>query len=1047
MASDGLPSGFFQLSQERWHRGTSVHVAAGGAAWLWACGAPSSPLLVLLPDGNQVRDFLWNAESLWPDVGRLHLEEPSLTGEGARAALLLQRGETLSRWHRGGGLLVASPGALMAPYSVHDRLFPVARGEAVGRETLLRWLQETGYERVDLVWAPGQFVVRGSIVDLFDPAYRLPLRLEFFDDDIESLRSFRPEDQRSVATFDRLELHGIHGRSGLPPLEAFFPAEARLLLCDPAKIETQAEAFSWLWSRLAEEESLPPLLPWLDLAFTLGRLPRIRIEKDLARSALRRNILPLPSFRGRWRDVEASLVQWSSPWQVTVFSRNAQVLLWARERGCRTVEGSLSNGFQDLDNRIVCLTDTELLGLSTPPSGGRSVPREWSDQIHPGQWVIHEDYGLGRFLGVERVDVSGGTQEHLALQFAEDRRLLIPTAQIDRLTPHHPAPGEEPEPDDLRRRNWKKAVERSRESAQETARALLEIYAKRETLQGFAFPPDDALQEAFESSFPYVETNDQLRAIDDVKRDMERPVPMDRLIVGDVGYGKTEVALRAAFKAVLAGKQVALLVPTTLLAQQHQETFSGRLGPFGVEIGLLSRFVTTATQRKIIADTAEGKIDILIGTHRLVQKDVDFRDLGLLIVDEEHRFGVLHKERLKERFPHVDVLTLTATPIPRTLHLSLGGIRDISLISTPPRDRHPVITVAGPWRDDLVRRAVARELARGGQVFFVHNRVRTIGARAEMLRRLFPESRLSVAHGQMAEGPLERTVAAFVRGESDILVCTTIVESGLDIARANTLIVDDAQDLGLAQMYQLRGRVGRRSEQAFALFLYPDDKEISRESRERLEAIAEIADLGTGYRLSLRDLEIRGGGEIIGTSQHGHGADRVGYLYYYKMLEEEIARLKGEERRETVIEVRIPASISEGYIPQPAIRLALYRRILRARNGSELRDLALELDDRFGTMPSGVAFLLALARLRLLGATRGIARIVSGEDQTVIEGDIPRLAPLLLAAGGWLLTEGRAFGPGGSPALVDLASRIDDGNADESKKEGLHRDVFQGGEI
>ncbi len=1033
------PNGFSELPLERWRKGLSLHVAADGAAWAWACGDPSFPLLVLLPDSARAWNFLWNASTLYGEENLLVLDEPPLGGESLREALLVQRGETLLRWKRQGGTLISSPGALMAPYAVHSRVFPVATEESVGREELLRWLQETGYERSDLVWGPGQFVARGSIVDLFDPAYRLPLRLEFFDDEIESIRSFRPEDQRSVATFDHLELHGIHGRADSPPLASFFPDQARCLFFDPQKTESQAMAFDWLWKGLDEGKALPPLMEWLDLVSLLGRFPRIRVERDLSRASERRKILPLPTFRGKWKDVEIALSQWSSPWRVAVFSRNSQILLWAEERGCLVVEGALSNGFQDLDHKIVCLTDAELIGLSAPPprSGRSFVPREWSDQILPGQWVVHEDYGLGRFIGVETVEVVGGGQEHLVLQFAEERRLLIPTTQIDRLTVYSPGPGEEPQPDDLRRRSWKKAVARSRENAQETARALLEIYAMRETVGGFLFPPDDPMQEKFEKEFPFVETNDQLRAIEDVKRDMERSVPMDRLIVGDVGYGKTEVALRASFKAVLAAKQVAVLVPTTLLAQQHYETFCGRLGAFGVEVGILSRFVTAAAQKKTLQGLAEGKIDILIGTHRLVQKDVDFKDLGLLVIDEEHRFGVLHKEKLKERFPYVDVLTLTATPIPRTLHLSLGGIRDISLISTPPQDRYPVISAAGPWRDDLVRRAVGRELARGGQVFFVHNRIRTIAARAEMLRRLFPESRVAIAHGQMAEGPRERTVAAFVRGEVDILVCTTIIESGLDIARANTLIVDDAQDLGLAQMYQLRGRVGRRSEQAFAFFFYPDDCEISRESRERLEAIAEISDLGTGYQLALRDLEIRGGGEIVGTSQHGHGADRVGYLYYYKMLEEEIARLRGEAEKTPVIDLKVPASLPENYIPQASIRLALYRRFLRARDVRDLDDLALELTDRFGTMPSVVAFLLALARIRVAGCRFGITRLICETDQTLIEGDMISLSPLLLSLGGWILTKNYARGKGGYESLIDLAALLGKDDSRGQKKEAL----------
>lgn len=1011
------------LTLELWNRGGSLHLPVKGGAEAWVCGKPSYPLLVILPDFTRARDFAWDWKTLWGDEGILVLEELPLDEEKAlHEPLQVRRGETLRSWKSQGGLLVTSPGGILGPVALGDARILLQEGAPFGRDELLAWLSREGYERVDLVWAPGQFVARGSIVDFFDPVYRLPHRVEFFDENVESLRAFRPEDQKSVGTLRELEVHGALPERKEPVFWDFLPKNFRALLMDPKKVESQAESYRWLWSGLSREEEDSPLPAWQDILIRLGQYPRIRLEEDLRRSEVRSRLQAVPPFRGKWTNVEAAISDWKARgFSLRIFSMNEQVLLWAEERGCLARKEILSSGFIDEENHLVALADSDLVGLSLTPANleGGGVPREWTEQIVPGDWVVHEDYGLALFRGLERVESDTGFTEYLILEFASERRLLIPVVQIHKLTAYAAGPGEEPVPDDLRRKNWKKAVDKSREKARETARTLLETYAHREVVEGVAFPPDDETVDLFERSFPFVETSDQLRAIEDVKGDMERGAPMDRLVVGDVGYGKTEVALRAAVKAVSGGKQVALLVPTTILAQQHFETFQSRFLGFPVNVGLLSRFVSPARQRKTLEAVAAGGVDILIGTHRLLQGDVAFRDLGLLIIDEEHRFGVLHKERVKEKYPRVDVLTLTATPIPRTLQMSLGGLRDISLITTPPRDRFPVITVTGPWRDDLVVRAVKKELARGGQIFFVHNRVRTIQRQVDRLTRLFPEARVSLAHGQMSEERLEKAVVAFARGEVDILVCTTIVESGLDIARANTLIVDDAHELGLAQMYQLRGRVGRRSEQAFAFFFYPADHPLSRESRERLEAISELNDLGSGYNLSVRDLEIRGGGELVGTAQHGH-VERVGHLYYLRMLEEEIARLRGEQEQRAQVEVRFPVNIPEDYIPQEAVRLALYRRVLRVGSIQEIRELEEELQDRFGKMPPAVRFLMGVSLLRSKGQKLGIKEVVFSQNETELQGDLSLMAGPLMKVGGWLLGGDRAIGPGGFKSLNAL---------------------------
>lgn len=1012
------------IEKEQWEKGVSVHLSARGGAEPWLCGRPPFPVLAVLPDFTRVRDFDWDWKTLWGEKGIRVLEElPLDEGRALHEPLQVRRGETLRAWESSGGILVTSPGGVLGPVGLGESRIQLWKGLSFGRDDLLDWLVREGYERVDLVWAPGQFVARGSLVDFFDPVYRLPHRVEFFDEDVESIRAFRPEDQKSIGILDELEIHGALPERKKPTFWDFLPRDVRVLFFDPKKIEAQAESYRWLWNSMGSPEGQADSLPaWEEVMARLGGYPRIRVEEDLSRSEMRSPLLGVPPFRGKWSNVEAALADWKARgFDVQIFSMNEQLLLWAGERGCMGRKAILSAGFVDSSNRLVALADSDLVGLSVTPAAveGRGLPREWIDRLSPGDWLIHEDYGLCLFRGLEAVSVGEGASEYLVLEFAEGRKLLIPVVQIHKLTSYSAGPGEEPMPDDLRRKNWKKAVEKSREKAREAARQLLETYARREVADGLAFPPDDDTVELFERSFPYVETSDQLRSIEEVKADMEKKIPMDRLVVGDVGYGKTEVALRAAVKAVTGGKQVALLVPTTILAQQHFETFQARFLGFPVNVGLLSRFVSPARQRKTLESLSGGGVDILIGTHRLLQDDVVFRDLGLLIIDEEHRFGVLHKEKVKEKYPHVDVLTLTATPIPRTLQMALGGLRDISLISTPPRDRFPVITVTGPWRDELVVRAVRRELARGGQVFFVHNRVKTIQRQVDRLIRLFPDSRVALAHGQMSEDRLEKAVMAFARGDVDILVCTTIVESGLDIARANTLVVDDAHELGLAQMYQLRGRVGRRSEQAFAFFLYPGDRPLSRESRERLEAIAELNDLGSGYNLSVRDLEIRGGGEVVGTSQHGH-TQRVGHLYYLRMLEEEISRLKGEDTSRTPVEVRFPVNISADYIPQESVRLALYRRALRVGSVAELRELEEELQDRFGKMPPGVRFLMGISLLRREGRRLGVEEAIFDRDRTELRGDLARMAEPLMKAGGWLLSGSLATGPGGFRGLNAL---------------------------
>jgi transcription-repair coupling factor (superfamily II helicase) len=654
---------------------------------------------------------------------------------------------------------------------------------------------------------------------------------------------------------------------------------------------------------------------------------------------------------------------------------------------------SLSGGFAGGPDGLVVVTDEELFGavrVHRPRALRRIVPRDLLERLTPGDFVVHIDHGIARYRGlVRRRGPAGDERDYLELAFAGDDRIFVPVEQIGRISRY--SGGEAPTLSRLGGSEWARTKERVRRAVNDLARELLELYAARETAQGHAFSPDTPWQAELEASFPYEETPDQLRATAEVKADMESPRPMDRLVVGDVGYGKTEVALRAAFKAIVDGKQVAVLVPTTVLADQHYRTFRQRLGAFPVTVRLLSRFVPPREQRAVLAGLANGTVDLVIGTHRLLSRDVQFRDLGLVIVDEEQRFGVAAKERLKQLRREVDVLTLSATPIPRTLNMALSGVRDLSVIETPPEDRLPIQTRVAEASAGLVRDAILRELDRGGQVFFVHNRVETIDAQAEQLRRLLPGVRIAVAHGRMPEGELERVMLRFARGEIDVLVCTTIIESGLDIPNANTIIIDRADTLGLAQLYQLRGRVGRSNRRAYAYLLYRRRERMSEEARKRLQAIFTASELGAGFQIALADLEIRGAGNLLGPEQSGHMA-AVGFDLYTRLLAEAVEEQRAaREGREPVIEpptavvdLPVDAHLPDDYVPDEIQKLDLYRRLARARTAGDLAAIRAELVDRFGPLPPAAQRLLEVADLRLTAESLGISAIAREGDELVV---------------------------------------------------------------
>ena len=763
----------------------------------------------------------------------------------------------------------------------------------------------------------------------------------------------------------------------------------------------------------AERGELPlafptPCFPWPEIEKKIASFPRLSLvrweEESLPFS-------PPPSFGGQTAPMVAEIRgRLGDEYRVVVVSQQAPrlaELLWEKDilapplealkeppapGTLALVKGSLEGGF--IYGDLALYSDLELFGFSREwrEPKKRPVRRPLPLDLRPGDYVVHVDHGVARFAGLARLGSGEEEREHLVLEYAEGDRVYVPSDQADRVGRYLGPTGVPPSLTRLGTQEWPRAKERAKKAAGDLARELLELYAARELLPGFAFAADSPWQWELETSFPYVETPDQLRAISDVKKDMEGSRPMDRLVCGDVGYGKTEVALRASFKAVQDGKQVAVLVPTTVLAQQHFQTFSQRLAPFPVRVELLSRFRSPQEQKEVIKGLKEGKVDIVIGTHRLLQKDVAFKDLGLVAVDEEQRFGVKHKERLKQMRKEVDVLTLSATPIPRTMHMALAGVRDMSTMETPPEERLPIKTYVAQRDPRLIREAILRELERGAQVFFVHNRVKTIGRVAQELRALVPEARFAIGHGQMAEEELERVMAEFGRGEHDVLVCTTIIESGLDLPRVNTLIVDDADRLGLTQLYQLRGRVGRAAERAFAYFLYQRGKRLTPQAQKRLQTIYEATELGAGFRIALRDLEIRGAGNLLGPEQSGQiGA--VGFDLYTHILSEAVeaqrtARTGLPTPPRTpapTLSLPLPAHIPPGYVPDEGLRLSIYHRLAGIEDGEEVKDVEAELLDRFGALPTPVKNLLYIVRTKALGAKAGVESIYEGKGQLVLK--------------------------------------------------------------
>jgi transcription-repair coupling factor (superfamily II helicase) len=982
------------------------------------------------------------------------------------------------------------------------------RDEEVDIEMLIDHLRAIGYTQMDIVEMPGQFTRRGGILDVYSPEMDRPVRIDFFGDQIESIRKFEPESQRSSTPLDEALLlpltetpvsekllAAVHARLSRSRMEArdtdaaeagedeatdlvtravaaggvtvfpgweFFAPVAganhtlfdlfrspQVFVEEPAMLQNQAERW---WNKVEQRHDraaigglITPadiyLNPW-ELKDKIASLPGLELDQLGAVDVLDENSNApaeiafasrptlrfhgsIPSFVEQLKSLntpatpeQAQRVVIAAPNQGEV-ERLANMLReygLAYRLGSRTqhtgsetiydessylggdmrtpiiVRTAIANGVSFPDAKLVIIGANDLsddADVSARPVAPRSKSKtaafvsDFRD-LTVGDYVVHVEHGIGRYLGLKEIQQDGLNVEFMVLEFAEGARLYVPLTRLDLIQKYRSTDaGPAPVLNRLGGQQWAKTKARVKKAMADMADELLKLYAQRRAAEGHPFPADNEFQREFEDAFDYNETDDQLSAIADIKRDMESPLPMDRLLCGDVGYGKTEVAMRAAFKAVQDSKQVAVLTPTTVLSFQHYETFRKRFSQFPINVEMISRFRTPKEQKVILEKLEAGEVDILIGTHRLLSKDLKFQDLGLLVVDEEQRFGVRHKERLKQMRQQIDVLSMSATPIPRTLHMSLVGLRDMSVIETPPKDRMAIQTVVAKFDEKLIRTAVELELERGGQVYFVHNRVETIYELATKIQELVPQARVVVGHGQMGEAELEKTLLAFMNHEYDVFVATTIIENGIDIPLANTIVINRADRHGLSELYQLRGRVGRSNRRAYAYLLIPPEQELTDVARRRLAALKEFSDLGAGFKIAALDLELRGAGNMLGGEQSGH-IEAVGFELYTSMLEEAVAKLKGEEKRDhitTQLNLGISLRIDESYITEENQRLRVYKKIAGAQDEATLADIRAELEDRYGALPESVLHLLDAAMLRLTSERLGVQQVDRKRDQ------------------------------------------------------------------
>ena len=959
-----------------------------------------------------------------------------------------------------------------------------------GLDAVVRRLVDISYARVELVEKRGEFAVRGGILDVFPPTEEHPVRVEWWGDSVEEVRSFKVADQRSLQQVQHglwappcrellltpevrarakelaaqhpelaeicvkiADGHPVEGMEALAPvlvdelrlLVDELPPSTSVVVCDPEKVRTRAhdlvrtsqEFLEASWATAAVGGAAPidlgaaayrTLVEVREHAGAIGlpwwSLSPFTADEDLDDDAVVLAAQPPPAYRGEIERAVADLREWAAAgWRVVVTTeghgpgqRLHELLKDAEvparmddsfgERGVvQLAAGCLETGFRSDLLRTVLLTESDLTG--TRGTGSKDVSKRMPSrrknavdpvQLRTGDVVVHEQHGVGRYVEMVQRTVQGATREYLILEYAPSKRgqpgdrVFVPTDQLELVTRY--VGGEAPSLDRLGGGDWAKRKGRAKKAVKDIAAGLIQLYSARMAAPGHAFGADTPWQRELEDAFPYVETPDQLEAIEEVKADMEKPVPMDRVVMGDVGYGKTEIAVRAAFKAVQDGKQVAILVPTTLLVQQHYGTFRDRFQAFPVKVRAVSRFNSDKEQKEVMDGVRDGSVDVVIGTHRLLSKDTKFKDLGLVIVDEEQRFGVEHKEFIKQMRTAVDVLTMSATPIPRTLEMSLTGIREMSTILTPPEERHPVLTFVGPYDEKQIGAAIRRELLREGQVFFVHNRVESIDRVAKRIREIVPEARIATGHGQMGEAELEQVMVGFWEKDYDVLVCTTIVESGLDIPNANTLIVDRADSFGLSQLHQIRGRVGRGRERAYAYFTYQPDKPLTELAHDRLATIAQNTEVGAGMAVAMKDLEIRGAGNLLGGEQSGHIAS-VGFDLYMRLVGEAVSDFKRgggpeeEQLRDTKVDLPVDAHLPHDYIPGERLRLEAYRRLAAAYDDAAIDAARDELADRYGPLPDPVQRLLAVARFRAYARQFGLTEVS-------LQGTSVRFAPLQL---------------------------------------------------
>jgi transcription-repair coupling factor (superfamily II helicase) len=974
------------------------------------------PLLVLLPEDGDARDAAegatWfsgdGAVALLPGRGVAWesglTPPPHLVGERYRALDVLAAG----------GLVCASARALadrLPPAEARPALLQLVVGDEPGIDGLAEHLALAGYERVDRVEERGQFAVRGGLVDVFPSTGREPLRVELFGDEIEQIRSFSPFTQRALHAEEAAVVYpAAERRVDLDEPElALDEGEAHVVHVPQDLVAPIDRSPDLVWApddirRVWEEDDLAPLE--LEGATQLDPFPRSQAHAfEAQRPAIAARGLSeaeneLAGLVRSGNRVVVSFAHLGEAQRQAALLRKVDAPLLEAGEGLpadpalRFAVVPARRGFVSRELGLALLPDTQVF-RKRPPRADARLGRALASfaDLRLGDYVVHEDHGIGKLLGFDTKAVAGVTRDYLHLAFRGEDRLFVPHEQVGKLSRYIGADASAPALSKLGGKAWQNLKARARASVRELAGELLELYAQRQRAEGTALELESDWLERLEASFPYRETDDQQRAIEAVKEDLEAPRPMDRLVCGDVGFGKTEVAVRAAFAVAVNGRQVLVLCPTTILAEQHLNTFRDRYRDFPVRVEMVSRFRRPAEVKQVLREFAEGKVDVLVGTHRILSRDVIPKELGLVVVDEEQRFGVRQKELLRALRLEVDVLALSATPIPRTLHMSLSGLRDISVIETPPEGRRAIRTTVGELDDELVRVALEREHARGGQSFYLHNRVESIDEAAEKLRQLCPGLRILVAHGQMAERELEERMHAFLAGDADVLVSTTIIESGLDIPQANTLIVERADTLGLAQLYQIRGRVGRSDVTAHAYLFYPDASELTAEARARLATLADHTELGAGFQIAMRDLEIRGAGDLLGAEQSGHVA-ALGFELYVEMLNEAVAELSGQQRvvaRPVRVDARVDAYVPATYVQAEALKIDLHRRIALAEHDDELRELRAATEDRYGPLPEPVENLFRIQEARL-------ALALVGADYLVFRGGRVTVGPVSLAA-------------------------------------------------